>query len=267
MGVSVISNIIVTGQPDRLRDIAASFRVGTDAVESIAFSEVDTLELATYNGVGGLLHYHGQRIATAYPDVVVRGSEFYDCCEDPTLARWDGGKTTYLCDLYCIFSFGVPDTGQPVVRLWESGEGVAQALADWNLGSCFTACAERGEIAPRWHHMASGGVHLLLRRPSDASADGLAIWLEPWGGHVTFIQGIDSMGVCQDQRRENVAWVSRRFPEIRAAQRKLWRGEAETRRSGRRQRSLWKRLMRRTGEKGGSGAGLVRSFDPDEIVF
>ncbi|NHN93562.1 hypothetical protein [Acetobacter sicerae] len=99
MGVTVISTIIVTGQPDRLREIATSLNVGTDAVDSIISPENGSLEFSTYNGGGGLLRYHGDRIATAYPDVVVRGCEFYDCCEDPTLARWEHGTTTYFCDL------------------------------------------------------------------------------------------------------------------------------------------------------------------------
>ncbi|NHN93563.1 hypothetical protein [Acetobacter sicerae] len=116
------------------------------------------------------------------------------------------------------------------MRLWKNGEGIAQALADWDLASCFSTLGNRTEIAPRWNHLASGGVRLLLRRPSDGLADGLAISLEPWSGQVTLIQGIDEHGVCRDQRPESVAWVSRRFPEIPAAQRNLWRGEAETRR-------------------------------------
>ncbi|WP_291365124.1 hypothetical protein [Acetobacter sp. UBA5411] len=267
MGVTVTSSIIVAGHPDRLRQIDARLKTGDDAVEDVIFAEDGSLEIVCYNGVGGLLRYHGDRIAAAHPDVGVRGFEFYDCSDDPTLARWERGQCVYFCDLYGVFSCGGPDDHQPLVRLWHQGDGVAQAVTDWNLTGNFGALEGHAEIAPRWHHLASSGAHLLLRRPSKGQADGVAIWLEPWGGQISFIQAIDELGLCRNPRRESIAWASRRFPEIRSALRNVWRAEADTRRRGRRDRNLWKRLRRRAAETGRSAMDLFCRTDPDRIPF
>ena len=110
VATSVTTVFTLTGPQDRLRQIAEERAYRTCAADQMTWEDDTTLVMTLENGIGTPFLHHGDGLSDEYPDVSIRGMEYFDCFDDPSFAKWQGQRPDgfRLRMASPLFSFGCP---------------------------------------------------------------------------------------------------------------------------------------------------------------
>lgn len=251
MSISVVTTFILTGSPERLREIAEQRAGRTCDAEDMRFASDTELHMTLYNGIGSAMLHHGDGLAAEYPDVTIRGMEYIDCFDDPSFAKWQAGQLVYQADLTTVFAILFPtDTVKDWpgcgAAFWERSPETAAAVADNCPHYDLMPLQQLAEPAPGWGQTSDGFAALFLRLPSTAEArDGRAVIFYPGRGRATLLEGVDRFGGFGRYRQMSYGKIAARCPELRDVLRGCWRSKKDVRRSYKRDWSLHGRAMRK----------------------
>lgn len=236
MSISVVTTFILTGSPERLREIAEQRAGRTCDAEDISFASDTELEMRLYNGIGSAMLHHGDGLAAEYPDVTIRGMEYIDCFDDPSFAKWQAGQLVYQADLTTVFAILFPtDTVKDWpgcgAAFWHRSPGIAAAVADNCPHFDLMPLQQLAGPAPGWVQTSDGFAALFLRLPSTAEArDGRAVIFYPGRGRATLLEGVDRLGGFARDRGMSYGQIAARCPDLRPVLRACWKADEKKRR-------------------------------------
>ncbi|MEW9275085.1 hypothetical protein [Gluconobacter oxydans] len=261
----------LTGPQDRLRRIAEERAYRTCAPDQMAWENDTTLVMTLKNGIGTSFLRHGDGLAREYPDVVIRGMEYFDCFDDPDFAKWEGGQLVYDADLTIVFSILFPtDASQEwagcCANFWHRSPVLTAAVTENCPDFDLMPLRQLTGPEPGWVQTTDGFATLFLRLPSTPDAqDGLGVVFYPTLGRFTLMTRIDRLGGVARFQRQTYGQISARCPELRAVVRDCWKADEKKRRKARQERRV---LKRKTQKESGEGKDILFDlFDPDPWVI
>ena len=271
MATPVTTVFTLTGPQDRLRQIAEERAYRTCAPDQMAWENDTTLVMTLENGIGTSFLGHGHGLSDDYPDVSIRGMEYFDSFDDPGFAKWQGGQLVYEADLITVFSILFPtdpsrDWAGCSASFWHRSAPLAAAVAE----NCpdFDLMPLRRLVGPvpGWVETTDGFATLFLRPPSKPDAqDGLGVIFYPEIGRSTLLTGIDRFGGVARFRRQSYGQISAQCPELGDVLRDRWKASEKKRRKARQERKvLRRRLKKAEGERGDS---VFSFFETDPWVI
>ncbi|GFE97812.1 hypothetical protein [Gluconobacter sp. Gdi] len=261
----------LTGPQYRLRQIAEERAYRTCAPDQMAWENDTTLVMTLENGIGTSFLRHGDGLSDDYPDVSIRGMEYFDCFDDPGFAKWQGGQLVYEADLITVFGILFPTDASKdwpgcSTSFWHRSPALTAAIAENCPDFDLMPLRQLAGPEPGWVQTTDGFATLLLRLPSTANAeDGLGVIFYPTLGRFTLVTGIDRLGGAAGFLRQSYGQISARCPELRVILRECWKADDKSRRKARHERKVLKRKMRKESREGKEI--LFDLFDPDPWVM
>ncbi|MFT8809742.1 hypothetical protein [Gluconobacter sp.] len=267
VATSVTTVFTLTGPQDRLRQIAEERAYRTCAADQMTWEDDTTLVMTLENGIGTPFLHHGDGLSDEYPDVSIRGMEYFDCFDDPSFAKWQGGQLVYEAELITVFSILFPtdpsrDWAGCSASFWHRSQPLSAAIAENCPDLDLMPLRQLAGPAPGWVQTSDGFATLFLRLPSTHDAqDGLGVIFYPGIGRSTLLTGIDRFGGVARFRRQAYGQIGAQCPELRAVLRDCWKAEEKKRRKARQERRVLKRKASKEGK-----ASLFHLFDTDPWV-
>ncbi|MBF0889332.1 hypothetical protein HKD19_12320 [Gluconobacter sp. LMG 1745] len=271
MATPVITIFTLTGPQDRLRQIARERAYRTCAPEHMTWEDETTLVMTLESGIGTSFLGHGLGLSDEYPDVSIRGMEYFDCFDDPAFAKWQGGELVYEADLITVFGILFPtdatkDWPGCSASFWHRSPPLATAIADNCPHFDLMPLRQLAGPVPRWVETTDAFATLFLRLPSTPDAqDGVGVIFYPEIGRSTLLTGIDRFGGVARFRRQSYGQISAQCPELRDVLRGWWKASEKKRRKARQERRVLRRKMKKAeGERGDS---VFSFFETDPWVM
>ncbi len=267
VATSVTTVFTLTGPQDRLRQIAEERAYRTCAADQMTWEDDTTLVMTLENGIGTPFLHHGDGLSDEYPDVSIRGMEYFDCFDDPSFAKWQGGQLVYEAELITVFGILFPTDASInwpgcSASFWHRSPPLSAAIAENCPDFDLMPLQQLAGPAPGWVQTSDGFATLFLRLPSTPDAqDGLGVIFYPRIGRSTLLTGIDRFGGVARFRRQAYGQIGAQCPELRAVLRECWKVEEKKRRKARQERRVLKRKASKEGK-----ASLFHLFDTDPWV-
>ncbi|MEJ5118702.1 hypothetical protein WH158_14930 [Gluconobacter cerinus] len=239
VATAVTTVFTLTGPQDRLRQIAEERAYRTCAPDQMAWENDTTLVMTLENGIGTSFLRHGDGLSDEYPDVSIRGTEYFDCFDDPSFAKWQGGQLVYEADLTTVFSILFPtdpskDWAGCCAIFWHRSPALTAAIAENCPDFDLMPLRKLAGPAPGWVQTSDGFATLFLRLPAVSDArEGVAVIFFPGRGKVMLLEGIDRLGGFARCRRMSQGKIAARCPELRSALRACGKADEEKKRVGR----------------------------------
>ncbi|MFT9382673.1 hypothetical protein [Gluconobacter sp.] len=271
MATHVTTVFTLTGPQDRLRQIARERAYRTCAPEQMTWEDETTLVMTLESGIGTSFLGHGLGLSDEYPDVSIRGMEYFDCFDDPGFAKWQGGELVYEADLITVFGILFPTDatkGWPgcSASFWHRSPPLATAIAENCPHFDLMPLRRLAGLVPGWVETTDGFATLFLRLPSTSDAqDGVGVIFYPEIGRSTLLTGIDRLGGVARFRRQSYGQISAQCPELRDVLRGRWKASEKKRRKARQERKVLRRKMKK--EIRAVGSGLLSFCDTDPWVI
>lgn len=256
MATPVITVFTLTGPQDRLRQIARERAYRTCAPEQMTWEDETTLVMTLESGIGTSFLGHGLGLSDEYPDVSIRGMEYFDCFDDPGFAKWQGGELVYEADLITVFGILFPTDASKdwpgcSASFWLRSPPLTAAIAENCPDFDLMPLRKLAGPAPGWVQTSDGFATLFLRLPSTPDAqDGLGVIFYPGIGRSTLLIGIDRFGGVARFRRQAYGQISAQCPELRAVLRECWKADEKKRRKARQERKILKRKAKKESREG-----------------
>ena len=270
VATAVTTVFTLTGPQDRLRQIAEERAYRTCAPDQMAWENDTTLVMTLENGIGTPFLHHGDGLSDEYPDVSIRGMEYFDCFDDPGFAKWQGGQLVYEADLITVFGILFPTDASKdwpgcSASFWHRSPPLSAAIAENCPDFDLMPLRKLAGPAPGWVQTSDGFATLFLRLPSTPDAqDGLGVIFYPGIGRSTMLTGIDRFGGVARFRRQAYGQVSAQCPELRAVLRDCWKADEKKRRKARQEQKVLRRRLKKAERERGDN---VFSFvDTDSWV-
>ncbi|WP_225198654.1 hypothetical protein [Gluconobacter oxydans] len=271
VATAVTTVFTLTGPQDRLRQIAEERAYRTCAPDQMAWENDTTLVMTLENGIGTSFLRHGDGLSDDYPDVSIRGMEYFDTCDDPGFAKWQGGQLVYEADLITVFSILFPtdpsrDWAGCSASFWHRSQPLSAAIAENCPDFDLMPLRKLAGPALGWVQTSDGFATLVLRLPSTPDAqDGLGVIFYPGIGKSTLLTGIDRFGGVALFRRQAYGQISAQCPELRAVLRECWKADEKKRRKARQEQKVLRRRWKKAEQE--RGDNVFSFFDTDSWVM
>jgi len=256
VATAVTTVFTLTGPQDRLRQIAEERAYRTCAPDQMAWENDTTLVMTLENGIGTSFLRHGDGLSDEYPDVSIRGMEYFDCFDDPGLAKWQGGQLVYEADLITVFGILFPTDASKdwpgcSASFWHRSPPLSAAIAENCPDFDLMPLRQLAGPAPGWVQTSDGFATLLIRLPSSPDAqDGVAVIFYPGLGRATLLKNVDRFGGFARSCRASYGRITGQYQELRPALRDCWKVDEKKRRKARQERKILKRKAKKESREG-----------------
>ncbi|GBQ94232.1 hypothetical protein [Gluconobacter albidus] len=271
VATAVTTVFTLTGPQDRLRQIAEERAYRTCAPDQMAWENDTTLVMTLENGIGTSFLRHGDGLSDEYPDVSIRGMEYFDCFDDPGFAKWQGGQLVYEADLITVFGILFPTDASKdwpgcSASFWHRSPPLTAAIAENCPDFDLMPLRQLAGPAPGWVQTSDGFATLFLRLPSASDArDGAAVIFYHGLGRATLLKNVDRFGGFARYRRVSYGRITGQYQELRPVLRDGWKADEKKRRKARQERKVLRRKTRKAGREGKNS--LFHLFDTDPWVI
>ncbi|OAJ65944.1 hypothetical protein [Gluconobacter cerinus] len=130
----------------------------------------------------------------------IPGMEYFDCFDDPSFAKWQGGQLVYEADLITVLSMLFPtdpskDWAGCCATFWHRSPALTAAVPENCPEFDLMPLRQLAGPASGWVQTSDGFATLFLRLPSVSDArDGVAVIFYPGQGKVTLMESVDRFG-------------------------------------------------------------------------